>query len=175
MSLRKFKKYFFYILYNFFAKHLPPSYSKFSFFAKKIRYTCAKAILKNIGENVNIEKGSIFSTAVEIGNNSGIGINCKLYGPVYIGTNVMMAPDVHIFTKNHRFERIDIPMSEQGSTLDIPVIIEDDVWIGARVTILPGVKISKGTIVAASSVVTKNTEEYSIVAGNPAKKIKSRI
>lgn len=168
--ITKIKRKMFYLLYIFIAKHLPPSYSKYSFFSRKIRFFCAKGFLSEIGDNVNIEKGAMFSTSIEIGKNSGLGINCNLHGPIFIGNDVMMAPEVQIHTKNHKFNRLDIPMREQGSTENNPVIIEDDVWIGSRVTILPGVRIGKGSIVAACSVVTKDVEAYSIVAGNPAKK-----
>jgi acetyltransferase-like isoleucine patch superfamily enzyme len=66
-------------------------------------------------------------------------------------------------------------MYKQGYSSNEPVIIGNDVWIGSRVTILPGVKIGDGAIIGASAVVTKDVEPYSIVAGNPAKKIGSRM
>lgn len=112
---------------------------------------------------------------IVIGNNSGLGINCKVRGPLTIGDDVMMGPDVMIFVSNHQTSRTDIPMRGQGSTSRKRVIIEDDVWIGARVIILPGVKIGKGSIIGAGAVVTKDVPQYSVVAGNPAKIIKSRL
>ncbi len=68
----------------------------------------------------------------------------------------------------------DIPMFEQGYETDEPIIIGNDVWIGSRVTILPGVRIGNGSIVGASAVVSKNVPEYCIVGGVPAKVIKKR-
>ena len=62
----------------------------------------------------------------------------------------------------------------QGVKFYPQTVIEDDVWVGARALILPGVKIGKGSVIAAGSVVAKNVEPYSIVAGNPAKLIRSR-
>jgi len=70
---------------------------------------------------------------------------------------------------------MQIPMNRQGWSEDRPVCIEDDVWIGSRVILLPGVRIGKGSIVGAGSVVTRDVEPYAIVAGNPARKIRSRI
>jgi len=175
MKFKKLNKIAAYLIYLVIAKHLPVSYSKVSFASKKIRYFCVKGFIDRIGKNVNIERGASFPPSIKIGDNSGIGVNCSLYGPVIIGKNVMMAPEVNIFTKNHKFDRIDIPMCEQGNTDDYPVIIEDDVWIGSRVTILPGITIHKGAIVASCSVVTKDVEAFSIVAGNPAKQVKSRL
>jgi maltose O-acetyltransferase len=110
---------------------------------------------------------------VEIGNNSAIGHNARL-GAVKIGDNVMMGPDVIIFSRNHVFENRMVPMNVQGGTEGNPVLIGDDVWIGARAIILPGVHIGKGAIVGAGAVVSKDVPEYAIVAGNPARVIKQK-
>lgn len=87
----------------------------------------------------------------------------------------MMGPDVIIITGNHEFNRIDIPMRDQGETRPESVVIDDDVWIGTRSIILPGVHIEKGAIIGAGAVVTKDVPEYAVVGGNPAKVIKYRI
>lgn len=111
---------------------------------------------------------------LEIGDNSTIGFNSDIYGPVKIGKNVMLGPEVAIYTHNHAHDDIDIPMIYQGYTQNQPVIIEDNVWIGRRVLIMPGVHIGTGAIVAAGAVVTKDVNSYSIVGGNPARHIKFR-
>lgn len=87
----------------------------------------------------------------------------------------MMGTDVTIITRNHRFDRTDIPMMEQGFEEERPVYIGNDVWIGDRVLILPGVHIGDGSIIAAGAVVTKDVPPYSIVAGVPARKIRDRF
>lgn len=87
----------------------------------------------------------------------------------------MMGTDVIIITRNHRFDRTDIPMMEQGFEEERPVYIGNDVWIGDRVLILPGVHIGDGSIIAAGAVVTKDVPPYSIVAGVPARKIRDRF
>lgn len=133
-----------------------------------------KLMLPKCGDNVNIEKNATFSIRTEIGNNSGIGVNAHFYGKVIIGDNVMIAPDCVIYVRNHESSRLDIPMCKQGSTEERPVVIGNDVWIGGRVIILPGVKIGDGAIVGAGSVVTRDVSEYDIVAGNPARVIKNR-
>jgi maltose O-acetyltransferase len=155
------------------VRHLPESY-KVNIGQKSLRAFCGKCLLAKCGQNVNIEKNAEFAYSVELGNNSGLGINCRISGKTLIGNNVMMGPNVCIFTKNHAFDRVDIPMNLQGMSKEHPVLIEDDVWIGANVIILPGVKISKGSIIGAGSVVTKNVPEYAIVGGNPARVIKYR-
>ena len=86
-----------------------------------------------------------------------------------------MGTDVTIITRNHRFDRTDIPMMEQGFEEERPVYIGNDVWIGDRALILPGVHIGDGSIIAAGAVVTKDVSPYSIVAGVPARKIRDRF
>lgn len=86
----------------------------------------------------------------------------------------MMAPECTIYVRNHRFDDLSVPMNVQGSTDEKPVRIGSDVWIGGRVTILPGVVIGDHAIIGACSVVTSNVSEYSIVAGNPARVIGDR-
>lgn len=156
------------------AKHLPVSYGKFGGLWKSCRGGATKLMLPKCGDNVNIEKNATFSIRTEIGNNSGIGVNAHFYGKVVIGDNVMMAPDCIIYVRKHESSRLDIPMCEQGSTEERPVVIGNDVWIGGRVIILPGVKIGDGAIIGAGSVVTKDVSEYDVVAGNPARVIKNR-
>jgi maltose O-acetyltransferase len=122
------------------------------------------------GSDVNIESGANFGkgSGVSIGSRSGIGIRARIDDPVTIGDDVMMGPDVLIFTRNHRFSRLDIPMIQQGSSAPKPVVIGDDVWIGERSMILPGVTIGKGAIIVAGSVVRGDVPELAIVTGNPA-------
>ena len=134
-----------------------------------------KRIAKQFGKNVNIERNAFFTPELKIGNNSGVGINCEVHGPVTIGDNVMMGPEVVIYTGGHRHDRTDIPMMEQGSVDPRPVTIGNDVWIGRRAIILPGVTIGDGVIIAAGAVVTKSIEPYMIAAGVPAKAVKSRL
>jgi len=161
-------------LYYGLARRLPRSSNRLS---KKIRASLCRNIFLSAASDINIETGAFFGSGrdIQIGDKSGIGLNASLSGPITIGSNVMMGPDVMIYTQNHETARTDIPMIEQGNTSPKPVIIEDDVWIGARSIILPGVTLKKGTIVAAGSIVTKNTESYDIVGGNPARFIKSRL
>lgn len=108
-------------------------------------------------------------TGTFVGRDSYLGA----YFPVRIGKDVMIGAGTYITSGNHRFDRRDLPMNQQGFT-GAPIIIEDDVWVGAHVVILPGVKIEKGAIVAAGSVVTKSIPAFQIWGGVPAKFIKVR-
>ncbi len=150
------------------AIKLPGSYDKGGKFARKLRYNSAKHFIAYVGENVNFEKGAMITSTMEVGDRSGVGINAKIHGKVIIGKDVMMGPECIIYTSNHAFDRTDIPMNQQGRTKEKPVIIGNDVWIGGRVIILPGVNIGNGAIIGAGSVVTKDVPDFAIVAGNPA-------
>jgi maltose O-acetyltransferase len=95
---------------------------------------------------------------------------------IIIGDRVSIAPNVTIISEsepNNSPELAAIKYVKDKLVKDEKVIIEDDVWIGASVTILPGVKIGKGAILGAGAVVTKNVEPYTIVAGMPAKVIRN--
>lgn len=164
------------VVYHFLAKHLPSSDQRLGKWARPIRRAICTPLFKAAGKNINVEKGAFFGNGseIEIGDNSGLGINSKIYGPVKIGKNVMMGVDVLIFTSNHKIDRTDVPMIEQGMTSISPVEIGDDVWIGARAIILAGVKIGTGAVIGAGAVVTKNVEAFSSVGGNPARLIRFR-
>lgn len=162
-----------FVLYKVTAQWLP--ISQRSSLAKKMRGFFGKRIAAKFGTDVNIERNAVFTPELEIGNNSGVGIDCEVYGPVTIGDNVMMGPEVVIYTSGHKHDRIDIPMMEQGSSETQPVTIGNDVWIGRRAIIMPGVTIGDGVIIGAGAVVTKNIEPYMVAVGVPAKAIKSRL
>jgi maltose O-acetyltransferase len=162
-----------YFLYHFIAKHLPESHSPFALLSGKFRTLLTRGIINKCGKSVDIEKGAKFSPNISIGNYSGLGINSTVQSGVTIKDYVMMGPNVSIYTKNHKTD-LDKPMIFQGFDKEEAVVIGNDVWIGANVIILPGVKIGDGAIIGAGSVVTKDVEEYSIVAGNPAKVVKRR-
>ena len=161
-------------IYHFYAKHLPRSYSGMKLGQKWLRRLCGKMMLTHCGKKVNIEKNALFSNKVSLGDYSGIGVNAKIYGCCVIGDYVMMGEDCTIITRNHQFARTDIPMMEQGFGEERPVYIGNDVWIGDRVIILPGVHIGDGAVIGAGSVVTHDVPPYAIAAGNPARVIKSR-
>ena len=108
---------------------------------------------------------------VVIGDYTRIGIHCTVIGPVSIGSHVNLAQGIVVTALNHNFEDATKRIDQQGVSTK-PVVIGDDVWIGANAVILPGVTIGRHVVVAAGAVVTKDVPEYSIVAGVPAKVIK---
>ena len=160
MTIPKLKRRLGALLYHTVAKHLPPSYSSLKLGQTALRRFCGRWMMADCGKRVNIEKNATFSAKVTLGDDSGIGINAKIYGTCHIGRCVMMGTDV--------------PMMEQGFEAELPVCIGDDVWIGDRVLILPGVHIGNGCIIAAGAVVTKDVPDYAIAAGVPAQVIRMR-
>jgi maltose O-acetyltransferase len=175
---RKIKLNALFFLYVAIAKRLPCSYARWGGQTyKKIRRVLARPMLATCGEGVNIETGAVFGRGnrVWLGKFSDLGINCEIHGEVHIGDYTFMGPSVAIWTTNHAFNRTDIPMMYQGQQPERPVFIGDDVWIGTRVTILPGVNVGNHAIIGAGSVVTRNVPNWAIVAGNPARVIKYRV
>lgn len=162
------------MLYHGLAKRMPENNSVIKLGQDRLRRKCVQNLVKFCGKQITVEKNASFSFDLKIGNHSGLGINCRIPSNVTIGNDVMMGPDVVFFTANHEFSSLGKPMREQGTTKPRPIVIGDDVWIGSRSIILPGVQIGNGCIIGAGSVVTKSFDSYSIVAGNPAKLIKHR-
>ncbi len=137
-----------------------------------------------LGDNVTIARNSIIicsgvirnkGLGVVIGNNTGINARAYLggQGGIKIGNNVIIGPDVKIFSENHIFSSLDTIIKNQGESRK-GVIIGDNCWIGAGVIIVDGVNLGEGCVVAAGSVVTKSFQAFSVIGGVPAKVIKIR-
>lgn len=146
-----------------------------------LRYVLLKSLAKQCGDNVAIHPHVyIFNPQnLSVGNNVSIHpmsyIECGDHnnGGIVIGDNVSIAHGVTLIATSHRYDDLSTPIKYQG-ILSKTVVIEDDVWIGAKATVLCGVVVKRGSIIGANSVVTKNVESFSIVGGNPAKILKWR-
>ena len=129
---------------------------------------------------LSVGKGlSLGRSEVSVNKNTIIGNNCRLnglrifgLGRVEIGNNVAIATDAVILSGNHNYEGSELPYDDSYNPR--PVYIGDYVWIGVRVTILPGTKIGEGAIIQAGSVVHGEIPPCSIAGGNPAKVFKMR-
>ena len=153
-----------------------PSYSYAFNLGSRVRKLFCKLILgKNVGKNIRVRRNvTFYGDDILIGDRVSIGSNCFISTGVRIGNDSFFAQDCFLITYNHAFDRIDIPMRDQGLTEVKPIIIGEDVWLGAKSIVLPGVTVGNGAIIGAGSVVTKDVPPYAIVGGNPAKLIKYR-
>jgi maltose O-acetyltransferase len=136
----------------------------------RLRLLCCRGLFCHCGTGANIERRVFFGSGSEVslGDNSGIGVNAKLSPAVTIGDNVLMGEDVLFLTRNHAFADAKVLILEQGYLETEEIRVSDDVWIGTRCILLPGVHVGEGAVIGAGSVVTRSVEPYAIVAGNPA-------
>ena len=139
-----------------------------------------KLLVMTVWDSFPIYDGSIqkFNPTVSIGENCSFGdyLHLTCINRIQIGDNVLTGRCVTITDNGHGTTDADsliIPPAKRSLYSKGPVVIEDDVWIGDKATILPGVTIGKGAVIAANSVVTKDIPPYSIAGGNPAKILKS--
>src|SRR5688572_17239768 len=109
---------------------------------------------------------------ITCGENFYVNAHCHILGEITFGKNVLIGPKVIIWGRDHGMDR-HTPMNTQQYKRK-PIVIGNDVWIGACSIVLKGVTIGEGAVIAAGSVVTKDVEPYTIVGGNPAKLIKYR-
>lgn len=142
-----------------------------------IRYILLKTIAKDCGDNVSIHPSVYLLNPqnIHIGNNVSIHPMCYLdaTGGIYIDRDVSIAHGVTIMSTTHTYDDLAIPIKDQPFEV-LQTTIEENVWIGAKATILAGIKIGSGSIVGANCVVTKLVPPDVIVAGVPAKIIKKR-
>jgi maltose O-acetyltransferase len=147
-----------------------PSSRRFGGLPGRLRRWCCRGLFRYCGKNTNIERRAFFGSGreVSLGDNSGIGVNAKLSPGVTIGKNVLMGEDVLFLTRNHAFADPEVLIRDQGYLGTEEILVDDDVWIGTRCILLPGVHVGTGAVIGAGSVVTKSVEPCAVVAGNPA-------
>lgn len=131
--------------------------------------------LRHVHPSFHCLDGNAISPDLVTGAYSYIGRRCWICPRVTIGRYVMVASEVAILGGDHRFDVPGTPMMFSGRPAVPPTVIEDDVWIGFRAAINAGVRIGRGSIVAAHAVVTRDVEPYTIVGGVPAQPIGRRF
>lgn len=141
--------------------------------SRKIRMTYLKTYLAEVGVGTSVQMGCQFLNGrkVHLGDRNVINFGCLFDGRHYqirTGCDVSIGPEASILTLGHDPQSLEF--SDKGGD----VIIGDRVWIAYRAIILPGVTIGEGAVVGAGSVVTKDVEPYTIVAGNPARVVNKR-
>ena len=145
-----------------------------------LRYAILKSFNGSVGDNVAIYTGVylLHPENAVIGNNVSVQPMCYLEcgsvkGGITIGNDVSIAHGVTVMATSHTFDDPDTPIKDQNVTCD-PVRIDDNVWIGAKTSILSGVTVAGGCVVGAGAVVTKSTEPNGVYVGVPARRIKDR-
>ncbi|TKA81284.1 hypothetical protein B0A55_02851 [Friedmanniomyces simplex] len=114
-----------------------------------------------------------YGTNVKLGKNVFINFNCTIVDTclVSIGDRTLFAPNISLYSGTHPLDP-EVRNGTQGPEMGAEIHIEEDCWLGGNVTVLPGVRIGKGSVVGAGSVVTKDVAPYTVVAGNPARKLR---
>ena len=160
-----------------------------TYIGMKLRHIYWTNRLRSSGKNLQFRKGSGigYPNLIDVGDNFILGNSSLItanssYG-MFIGNNVAIARNVLIHSANHSFNEINKPIMQQKiispkleyNNKFYSVIIKDNVWIGSQSVILPGTIIESGCVVSSGSILTGNFPENSIIMGNPARVIKSRI
>jgi len=166
-------KKFYFLIYLLFFKNTPEDYRPYCLFFPKIRQWLVSHYLITCGKNLRVKKGAEISPNSQVGNFSELGTNAIIQANVTLGNHVIMGPEVKIYSRNHKFDRLDPPIQQQGKNYH-KTTIGNDVWLGANVIITAGCTIGNHVIIAAGAVVTNDIPDYAIVGGVPAKIIKFR-
>ena len=163
----------FYLFYLIFLKNTPEDYRPYAMFFPWLRSKVVSIYLEKCGIKPRVKKGAEISPNATVGNRSELGTRCLIQANVHIGDDVIMGPDVKIYSRNHKYDRLDLPISQQGKNY-YQTYVGNDVWIGANVIITAGCKIGNHAIIAAGAVVTQDIPDFAITGGVPAKIIKYR-
>lgn len=135
---------------------------------------------KYFGENADFRAGAYAVTCsnISIGKNVVIRPRTMLFADDYekiiIEDNVMLGAGVHFYVNNHKFDRVDTPIIDQGYYPSEKVVVKEGAWIGANTVVLPGVTIGRNSVIGAGSIVTKSIPDFCVAVGNPCKVIKTR-
>lgn len=173
------------LVYSFKADRIGPDipFTHSLLFFKLTKTKFCKQKFKSFGHGADIRPFAFVSgcSNISIGDRTVIRPNSFIYahssssetvGGIIIEEDVLIGNGVHIYSSNHIFLDINKPINEQGHKNYQSIKIERGCWIGSNSIILPGVQIGKNSVVGAGSVVTKNVEPFTLVAGNPAKVIR---
>ena len=160
-----------------------------TYIGMKLRHIYWTNRLRSSGKNLQFRKGSGigYPNLIDVGDNFILGNSSLItanssYG-IFVGNNVSIARNVLIHSANHSFDEINIPIMQQKiispkleyNNKFYSVIIKDNVWIGSQSVLLPGTVIESGCVISSGSIVSGNFPENSLIMGNPARVIKSRI
>ena len=147
-------------------------------FKSSMKKLC-KRKFKSFGDGADFRPGAyaIHCSNISLGENVVVRPSTMMFADefaeIIVGNNVMIGAGVHFYVNNHKFDRRDIPLIEQGYYPSESILIGEGAWVGANSTILPGVEIGVNSVIGAGAIVTKSIPDFSIAVGNPAKVIKT--
>lgn len=144
---------------------------------RRIRMALRRIIYRawNVHPTTYLGKNSAIHPSLRMGAYGYIGPRAVVPKGVTMGNYVMIGPELLITGADHRFDKPGVAMIFSGRPDPEECVIEDDVWIGARVTVLKGVRIGRGAVIAAGAVVTRDVPPYTITGGVPARQIRQRF
>lgn len=150
--------------------------------SKVLRMRALRPLFGSCGKAFWFDPNGTYSFSnIHVGDHTSLGVKPTLVAGIAnirIGSHVMFGPEVVVIAGGHNPGVIGMFMpevTEKSGNEDLGVVIEDECWIGARAIILRGVDVGRGSIVGAGSVVTRSVPPYTIVAGNPARALRSRF
>lgn len=164
------------VVYYVCLQHLPTSPTPGYRLGYRLRRVAVRRIFRRCGDDVIVKSRVYFGRGanVEVGHRSQLGIGLRADSEFSLGNDVIMGPDVVIMSWGHCFDRTDVPMNQQGACEVKPVVVGDDVWLGTRAILMPGVHIGDHAVVGAGAVVTADVPDYAVVAGVPARVLRDR-
>lgn len=163
------RRTFWWIAYSFVAAPLPNR----SRLAKRLRALSARGYCQSVHPTANINRRARLSSDVKIGSHGGVGEFCILSGDVTIGSHVTMGRSCMFITGDHPVPP-DMGKFRDMKPTHAPIVVEEDVFIGSRAIILPGVRVGRGAAVGAGAVVAKDVAPGAVVVGNPAREVRRR-
>jgi acetyltransferase-like isoleucine patch superfamily enzyme len=138
--------------------------------ARRVRYRAW-----NVHPTSYLADSCSIHTSLRMGAYGYIGPGSVIPSGVMLGNYVIIGPELRIIGDDHRFDKPGVAVTFSGRPAQRQCVLEDDVWVGARVIILKGVRIGRGAVVAAGAVVTRDVQPYTVVAGVPARPIRQRF
>lgn len=174
-----YNKYLFCLNTDRLGPDIPFTHWKLHF--KSLMIKLCKRKFKYFSETADFRAGAyaINCSNISLGENVVVRPSTMIfadeYAEVVIEDNVMIGAGVHFYVNNHKFDRVDIPIIEQGYYPSGGIVIQKGAWIGANSVILPGVTVGQNSVVGAGSVVTKSVQSNCVVVGSPARVLKKII
>ena len=172
------------IKYNVGADRIGPDhpFTHWQLYFKKRMLRICKKKFKHFADTADFRSGAyaVCCSKISIGERVVIRPGSMLFGEadnletsITIEDNVMLGSGIQIYVHNHRFDRVDIPLIDQGYYEAKPVVLKNGCWLGANVIVLPGVTVGENSVIGAGSVVSRSIPPGVVAVGNPAKVIKN--